>query len=647
MVPSNKKQIEINQRQIEIIHFLASREKHVTIKSISEMYDRSQRTIRNDLDAIEYVLKRHNMSLERKPRVGIKLNFDELQIEKLLSMYKNKIYLADERALLILVILMSKERTSFEELAEILQVSKNTVIQDLKTSEKLLEDQEMKITRKPYYGISLVGNEGQIRSYLLKLYKGATRNIQIDINQYLVEGLTGYKNASMSLIEFVEESANVTYSEEAVNELELMINFSLCRISIGKSMEYSEEYIEKQKLQKNYKTLQRCLRELNYNITESEICYFLKLFSGAKSTLGNFITTNSNVDKLTVSIIQDMCDAMNIDINLTEDLELKEQMSLHLKVAIFRLKNNMIISNPMLEEIKYKIPFIYSIAETILSTYEDTLKIEFPESEIAYIAMYFAALYEKNVKHKRIYKVLLVCNCGLATSSLLKTRIREMLSEIEIVDTCRLRDVEAKVQKYEFDFIISTVPLVLDDYKVIQVNPLLGLTDIEKIKKETFNRRYENSCQTLANKVKNKNYSEISILLPRKYAQIGIEINNWREAIKYAAQPLINDQKIEENYVSEMIKVVENIGTYMVFISEIAFVHADSAFVIENSVSILVLKNPIKFGSKNETLVKVIIVLANRTENMNLVNLINIITKEGNIDKLKEATSYEDIEKIN
>ena len=84
----------------------------------------------------------------------------------------------------------------------------------------------------------------------------------------------------------------------------------------------------------------------------------------------------------------------------------------------------------------------------------------------------------------------------------------------------------------------------------------------------------------------------------------------------------------------------------MVFIPEIAFVHAEPTSVIENSASILVLKKPIKFGSKKETLVKVIIVLANKNENMNLVNLINIITKEGNIKKLKEATCYEDVENI-
>lgn len=321
-------------------------------------------------------------------------------------------------------------------------------------------------------------------------------------------------------------------------------------------------------------------------------------------------------------------------------------MSLHLKVAIFRLKNNLLIDNPMLEEIKYKMSFIYSITEKILSKYENILKVEFPESEIAYITMYFDALFERNVKGKFSYKVLIICNGGLATSSLLKTRIGIMIPEIQILGICRLRDVENSLKKYEVDFLISTVPFVVDDYKVIQVNPLLELDDIEKIKEETFSRRYEKNCKFFVGKVKNKIQSEISKILPRKYSQIGLELNDWREAIGLAAEPLIEDKKIKKQYVSEMIKVIETLGNYMVFIPEVAFVHAEPTLVIENSASLLLLKKPIKFGSKKETLVKVIVVLANKNENMNLVNLINIITKEGNIKKLKEATCYEDIENI-
>lgn len=636
--------VTLNNRQIDIIKFLLNTNTYITVENISEVFHISERTIRSDLNSIESALKEYDVYLERKARVGIKLNSSQKEIGKILNIYDHKIYSVEERVLFALISIMTKKKATFEELAEELQVSKNTVVQDVKSVKTLLEKYDIKINKKSYYGMFLEAEEDKIRSCLLQLYKKSSKHIQLDINKYIIECLKLDIKEIRRFIEKVETLANVKYSEEALDELEVLISFSLCRMNIGNTVKYSEDYINKQKVNKNFTILRDCIKKLNFNFTESELCYLLKLFSGAKSTLGNFITTNLEVDKLATNIIKDMCKVINI--SPTEDVEFKEQMSLHLKVAIFRLKNNLLIDNPMLEEIKYKMSFIYSITEKILSEYEGILNVKFPESEIAYIAMYFDTLFERNVKGKFSYKVLIICNGGLATSSLLKTRIGAMIPEIKILDICRLRDVECSLKNYQVDFLISTVPVALDDYKVIQVNPLLELDDIEKIKSEIFSRRYEKNCKFLVEKVQNKNQSEISKILQERYSQIGVELNDWREAIKLAAKPLVRDKKIKSEYISEIIKVIETLGNYMVFIPEIAFVHAEPNLVIENSVSILVLKNPIKFGSKKETLVKVIVVLANKNENMNLVNLINIITKKDNIKKLKEAKCYKDIESI-
>lgn len=164
---------------------------------------------------------------------------------------------------------------------------------------------------------------------------------------------------------------------------------------------------------------------------------------------------------------------------------------MHLKVAIHRIKNNLVIENPMLEEIKYKMSFIYQITETILSSKEDIIGVKFPEEEIAYMAMYFDAIFERNIKSKFTYKILLVCNGGLATSSLLKVRIGAMLPELEIKNVCRLKDLDKELENTDIDFIVSTIPVKADKYKVIKVNPLLDNSDVDKIKTEIYNKRYE------------------------------------------------------------------------------------------------------------------------------------------------------------
>lgn len=633
----------LNKRQNDIITYLSKLNDYITIKNISNMFNISERTVRNDLDSIEYVLNKYNIDLDRKPRLGIKLNGDEKEIENILGVNSNSIYTSSERMRIILLIMIIKNRTTFEELAEELGVSKNTIVQDTKNlEEKLTKGEDIFIEKRSYYGIHLDGNEEKIRNCFLKLYKGSSINIRKKTYRYLIEYLR--INNIKSFIENVENLVDVKYSEEALEELEIMIYLLFSRIKNNKCISYSDEYINTEKKNKNYLVIEECLNKISNTVSDCEKCYLLKLFSGAKSTLGKFISENAEVDKISTEIIQDIFNVINIKIE--DNLDLEEQMNIHLKVAIYRIKNNLLIDNPMLDEIKYKLSFVYTITEKILKKYEKPLDIRFPEAEIAYIALYFDALFEKNYKNKNLFRVLIVCNGGLATSSLLKSRIASMIQEIKVVDICRLKDLDSYLKTYEIDFIITTVPITLNEYKVIKVNPLLELDDIEKIKAELFNREYEKKCEFLVKKVENKEHKIITKILPEKYSKLGLSIDNWKEAIKTAAEPLIKDRKIEKQYVSEIIKTIETLGNYMVFIPEIAFVHAEPTYVIENSVSILVLNKAIKFGSKNQVDVKVIVVLANKNENMNLVNLVNIITKEGNINKLKEAKNYKDLEAI-
>ncbi len=107
---------------------------------------------------------------------------------------------------------------------------------------------------------------------------------------------------------------------------------------------------------------------------------------------------------------------------------------------------------------------------------------------------------------------------------------------------------------------------------------------------------------------------------------------------------MVRDEKITENYADDIISATEHLGSYMVIMPEIAFAHAKNTHVFENAVGIINMKEPILFGES--TKVKTIILLANKNENENLIKIINILQKNDNVKKLKNAKSYEDIENL-
>lgn len=635
--------INLNKRQIKIIYFLENKLEWTTIENIAKVFDVSERTIRNDLDSIVAFLQENNIELERKPRLGVKINLKRNQnINNILRECTNKVYTANDRVIMIAIILLIRNSTTIEKLSDYIQVSKNTLVNDLKASEEILKSLDVEVTKKSYYGITTKENNYEkLANAFLVLFHKIEERYEYEIYKLFYENSRLDKNIMRNIIEAVEENKGIQYTEEAYEELEIILLLAICKSINFKN---KDENQKSNLLTEESIFLRKTIEKFSLvKVNDEKISYLLKAFKGAKRS--KYISeSKEELDVVVNDIVEELCEILNIKVD--NDNEFLMQMAMHLNVAIYRLKNNLIINNPMLEEIKYKMSFIYDVTEKVLNNKKEVIGVEFPDAEIAYMAMYFETLFEKYVKGNLNSKILIVCNGGLATSSLLKSRINLMIPEVTIEGICRLKDVNYYLNNTDIDFVVTTVPLELKEYKVIKVSPLLEIEDLERIKAEIYNKWYEKNCKYLIEKVKSEDTTDIARIIPKKYAQFNLVIDDWREAIKVASQPLVKSKKIKQAYISDMIRVVETLGNYMVFIPEIAFVHAPPENVIDNGVSLLTLKEPLEFGVKNKVTIKAILVLANKEESKSLVSLVNILMKGSNVDKFKSATKYEEIKKL-
>ena len=80
--------------------------------------------------------------------------------------------------------------------------------------------------------------------------------------------------------------------------------------------------------------------------------------------------------------------------------------------------------------------------------------------------------------------------------------------------------------------------------------------------------------------------------------RVGVPAENWTEAISAAGQLLVDAGHVKPEYTSAMIRVVEELGPYIVLIDGFALAHAaPGEVVLENSISLVVLDQPVDFGS--------------------------------------------------
>lgn len=636
--------ITLNERQNSILKYLYNKKDYTTINEISKEFKVSVRTIRYDLDNIEYTLKdNEKISLVRTPRYGIKLEFkgkrDILTFSSIFDCVE--INSPEDRVIFIAINLLIGN-SKVEELANMLSVSKNTVVSDLKKAKEILNNLRINVISKAYIGTCIEGDEEDVRYAFINLYYKISNADNYKLLKMIIDDFDSVKNDIEKRIHKVENRLSLEYSDTSFKELIIIIMYCFMRMGEYSNFNYSEEYIKEKEQEEEFEAIQYAFADKTED--KKEICYLMKWFKSAK--VMSFINDKSDVKMdgnkyLAMRIIEDMEKYTGID--YSNDFDFVNSVVMHFSVAMYRMQNNFKIENPLKEDIKMRLGIIYQITEDVMKKYESEIGVEFPDDEVSYMAMHFGAAFERKTQEIFDTKALIVCNSGLATAGLLSARMEVMLPQIQVEGVCRLNNLEEELKNKDVDIIISTVPIRNTDIEYVEVNPMLNIDDVLKLKKLAFNNVYEKSSEYLVSKYKGDKVSSVAEIIKKSNAAFLYDADNWRDAIAEASKPLIKSGDIKEEYVDDMIKAIEDLGTYMVFIPEIAFVHASNKNVVNNAVSMLTLKNEIYFGDNSEVRIKSIVVLANKDENKNLIELINILTKNNNAEKFKNAEKYFDL----
>ncbi len=636
--------ITLNERQNSILKYLYNKKDYTTINEISKEFKVSVRTIRYDLDNIEYTLKdNEKISLVRTPRYGIKLEFkgkrDILTFSSIFDCVE--INSPEDRVIFIAINLLIGN-SKVEELSNMLSISKNTVVSDLKKAKEILNNLRINVISKAYVGTCIEGDEEDIRYAFINLYYKISNSDNYKLLKMIIDDFDSIKADIEERIHKIESRLSLEYSDTSFKELIIIIMYCFIRMGEYSDFSYSDKYIQEKEQEEEFDAIQDAFADKTND--KKEICYLMKWFKSAK--VMSFINDKSDVKMdgnkyLAMRIIEDMEKYTGID--YSNDFDFVNSVVMHFSVAMYRMQNNFKIENPLKEDIKMRLGIIYQITEDVMKKYESEIGVEFPDDEVSYMAMHFGAAFERKTQEIFDTKALIVCNSGLATAGLLSARMEVMLPQIQVEGVCRLNNLEDELKNKDVDIIISTVPIRNTDIEYVEVNPMLNIDDVLKLKKLAFNNVYEKSSEYLVSKYKGDKVSSVAEIIKKSNAAFLYDADNWRDAIAEASKPLIKSGDIKEEYVDDMIKAIEDLGTYMVFIPEIAFVHASNKNVVNNAVSMLTLKNEIYFGDNSEVRIKSIVVLANKDENKNLIELINILTKNNNAEKFKNAEKYFDL----
>ncbi|QUH31498.1 BglG family transcription antiterminator [Vallitalea guaymasensis] len=663
----------LNKRQIEIITYLINKNKYVSVKTIAAKFDVSIRTIRYDLELIDDWLNENKATLVKIPNKGIELKVitdKTLLLEKLKFLsIENRVLSERERVrYIVLELLMSEKELTIEDISSRLYLSKNTVIKILKDVKRYLKDNKLQTEKVYGKGIRIVGNEVDKRSLLLELFSEtlSINNIILTVknksnykelitlweNNYRILSINEVEQI-FDILKDIEETHSFYLTDIALTRLVFYLTISINRIKNNHIIKKQRKQIRELREYKIANIIADRLKKYDVVFNKEEIDEIAAYIIESKSynTINDLKSMkftqvfNKEIINCTQHIIKYFEKELKVDFHT--DTQLVNGLALHLKSALNRIKNNKQIVNKYIDSIKEKYPLVFQIAKESIGYLEKTYEIKINDEEIGYITLHIRSAYERLSNKGYSASALVICTEGVSILSMLTTKLKKVLPELNIIETCSIYDYEK--YKDEIDVVITTNEFKLSNVDVIKVSPFLENDEIYDVRNfiirlNKFKQIYKYS---ISDRVLGGKIVMLKDVMNEEVIELGVSVDNWEEAIMKAGEPLVRQGNVEQAYIDNMIQAVKDLGPYIVIMPGVAFAHARPDENVKSTcMSMITLEEPVNFGSEQNDPVSIVFAFAAPNSNEHMValqDLARFLSVEENIELLKNVNDKQTI----
>ncbi|MDY2814457.1 MAG: BglG family transcription antiterminator [Dorea sp.] len=513
--------MEFTPRMKQILQVLLREKEAISVKTLAEQVGVSKRTIQRELESIDYYLKPYKIKFLSKTGVGVWLEGEEIQWERLLSdIGQGESYDAgnreERRKRLILEILKEKGLKKLFYYSSQFQVSEATISTDLEAIEEWLNRYDLVIKRRPGSGTFIQGSE---ESYRKAIRAFVNENIDTQMIREAYEESSGsvgryetlkksnigqvlnddIMNRVMDCITGMNHMRVLTLTENSYVGLVIHISIAINRILKNEVIEADAGWEDTLSEDDDYRLAKAIVRELEaefeIQIPEVEVSYICLHIKGAKHEKIEWDgqTQHAMENREMQQLVNEMIDAFDPDAGylLKQDDEFIQGLLAHLQPTIIRLMHGMQIQNPVLDDIKNNYPDIYAKSVNVAKVLEENVGKKVPEEEIGFLTVHFgAAMVRMENRSEKIRKVYVgvICSSGIGISRLMSSKLERVFKDRMQIATYGKKDVTPYVIG-KTDFFVSSIPVEQLEVPVIFVNPLLDEKDMEEIRRMTY--RYE------------------------------------------------------------------------------------------------------------------------------------------------------------
>lgn len=663
----------MKKRTVMIIQELSAIDKVCTIASLAEKFEVSQRTIRNDLNAVSDVLRENGLEELTLGSGGvIRCKEDFQQIHQYLAeedFYTYKLSKEERVRIASSLLVNSSGYITLSDIADNLFVSRATVINDLNDIKQYIKEGNLQVLSHANKGLLVEGKESDKRLFLMKLvYTGQARRLE-DAATRQISVQAGNRITMQKILNEQEHIHNSFLTDDSFEKILLYLGIMLNRNLQGEFMEVrrknsTSRYLMAQDILKY--VVQYC----HVNTTEDEVQFLSEMLAMARYLKSEQIRADVvKIQTITRRMIEQISGELGI--NLNDDYDFFENLSNHL-ASILSEKEVAYPDNPVIKEVLEENPDVAEGMEKCRELLYSYTGRTFTREDMDYIAVHVCAALERRKNKEIAFHVIVACHAGIGTSQLLLEKLKKHFN-FQIVDIVSSHEAK-NLEKERADFVISTVPLNGCKLDYVVVSPLLSDEDYIRVGNKIDTLRnsrhlpsrieeHELSAKGMIEKLYPIVYETVPEeaevlmkklrkavrdyfrqpaeadsdifspylhhLLPASHILVDVKCSDWREAVRKSGEMLLEKGYIEERYIDAMLRNIEENGPYVVVSPGFAVPHEGlEAGSVKVGMFLIRLETPVPFGVEEFDPVEFVCCLSavdHKTHLKAFFNLVNML----------------------
>jgi lichenan operon transcriptional antiterminator len=453
------------------------------------------------------------------------------------------------------------------------------------------------------------------------------------------------EDIGMCVHEILEEDA-IDLTDIEITKITINLYIQRIRIASGKILKYMPSDYNKLKnemaniISNKIADSMEKLFGMSYCIQERitiAVCVSgMRIIKADKLTKEKLIAT---IEPCYIVIVEELLNDIknNFLLDLTQDENLFIDLVMHIRFSIGIKENDINNCNPILDTIKNRYPFIFELSTYIWHRFYDIFGFKLSEDQLSYIAVHLGAAIERleGTKSSSNFSIAVCSNMSTGIVRLLMAKLYSLyMNSINIIGPYPIYNTKGMFKEHPSMVLTTTSASLFENatVPVISISPMLEAADILAINSMISKVKRDLVLFKLPDGI--EKYFEEDLFFSQ------MNFNSQYEVLEFLSGKITEKGYVPDDFLTSTLEREKMAPT--TFSNMIAMPHPIQICAYKTVIGVMTLNKPILWGNQN---VRLIFMLAMRSSDMKYLNgffdiIVDLVQKKKRVQKLIDTKDF-------